>query len=218
MSVECSVESTPCPHCHTPIPADRLRTANYDGYCTGCMEWEYRIVEHRLYSRPYAGDLIRVIYEPEWKRSAMDIVDQRKARAIKLPDAATEPEPASNAPKPPDKITAAIALLRQHPEWTDKAIAAEVGCSPANLSKSHLWRAARQGIKGQGQETHHRAKRHRGTEMDEYADNQEQDAPPPVTCQSCGDPAGADANGKTLTHKGKSCCLECWQELTGMSG
>jgi hypothetical protein len=108
----------------------------------------------------------------------------------------------------------ALVLLFRHPDWTDKKIASEVGCSGSYLSQQPMWRAARTSIQGMGQEGKHRAGRHLGHNMDQY-----QDGRPPtsqasgMSCASCTDPAGTDNRGRTLTRKGKSYCLECWSEL-----
>jgi hypothetical protein len=69
-----------------------------------------------------------------------------------------------------DKLSLAIALLRKHPDWSDRKIASEVECSGAYLSQKKEWRAARKVIKGLGQESQHRDRRHRGHDMDQYAD------------------------------------------------
>jgi hypothetical protein len=102
--------------------------------------------------------------------------------------------------RPPDKITLALAVLRRHPEWTDRIIAERVGCTPSNLSKSVMWRAARKALKFIGRE---RA--------------EECELEPMVLCASCEDPAGIDANGRTLRHDGEPRCLECYHELKGIA-
>jgi hypothetical protein len=112
---------------------------------------------------------------------------------------------------PANKLEMALAVLFAHPEWSAAKIARKVGCTGAYLSKQPKWRAARDGIKGLGQEDKRRADRHRGHDMDQYQDDAEQPAPVPQ-CE-CGDPAGADAAGKLLVHKGKPRCSQCWAEL-----
>jgi hypothetical protein len=115
-----------------------------------------------------------------------------------------------------NSIEKALGLLSKHPDWPDKRIAEAAGCSPANLSGNPKYRAAREAIKGIGQESRIRSKKHRGKDMDQYADAEESTDEPPLVCASkgCEDPAGMDANGKTLTYKGKPRCLGCWKELT----
>jgi hypothetical protein len=50
------------------------------------------------------------------------------------------------------KLAAALGMLAIHPEWSDRKIAAAVGCSGAYLSQQSKWRAARKAIRGVGQE------------------------------------------------------------------
>jgi hypothetical protein len=159
MLISDTLESN-CPKCYEPVTIYNP-THGAAGYCKECLSCDWLVV-----SQPVIQDgvVIRGIlrHEVKWRRSSKADVDARMERAGLLPVAtaptsepltdASEPLAAEPTAKPPDKITEAIALLRKHPNWTDKAIAEEVGCSPANLSKSLFYRAARQGIKGLGQE------------------------------------------------------------------
>src|SRR5262249_4528143 len=114
------------------------------------------------------------------------------------------------------KLEMALAVLATHPGWSDRRIAAQVGCSGAYLSKQEKWRAARSAIKGVGQEDKHRAGQNRGTVMDQYADRSSGSPKlAPVLCASkgCGDLAGRDADGNLLMHQGEPRCPECWGEL-----
>ncbi len=101
-------------------------------------------------------------------------VEQRLAwtqlMAIQTPPTET-PAPPPNEPKL-DKLSVALALLRKHPDWSDKKIAQKANCSPAYLSQNKTYRIARDAIKGFGQETQHRSSRYRGTDMDEYDDDE----------------------------------------------
>jgi hypothetical protein len=139
--------------------------------------------------------------------------------------ASAEPQPATTDPapsaeqvvEPPNKIAMALALLVDHPDWTDKAIAEAVGCSGAYLSNNRRYRAARKAIKGQGQDDRQRSRKHRGSAMDEYADALKEPLPV-VTCSAkgCDDPAGKNEQDELLTHKGKPYCRECWLEVKGL--
>jgi hypothetical protein len=141
-----------------------------------------------------------------------------------LPAPTVEEQPGGDSPVL-DKITQAIALKQKHPDWTAKRIAGVVGCAPANLSQSPRWKMVNRAIKGVGQQASRRegedrrAKarggRHRGTDMDQYADNRagQPKLTPVLGCASCGDGADTDADGKPLVFDGKPCCRECWDEL-----
>jgi hypothetical protein len=119
-------------------------------------------------------------------------------------------------PTPAGKLEQALAKLAMHPEWSDRKIAQEVGCSGPYLSKQPKWRAARAAIKGVGQEDKHRAAKHHGHDMDQYPDDAEDrysTGQSPVPKCLCGDQAETDATGKPLMHEGKPRCRECWDEL-----
>jgi hypothetical protein len=102
------------------------------------------------------------------------------------PGAAEAEETANTAEqigaRSPDKITVAIGILSKHPEWTDRQIADAAGCTAPNLSQSTRWRTAREAVKGIGEEERKsggkqrgrdKANKHRGTDMDQYADDEE---------------------------------------------
>jgi hypothetical protein len=96
------------------------------------------------------------------------------ATALSKPQPPPQPtEPATTGPaaRPLNKIAAALALLIEYPDWTNKAIAEAVGCSPPYLSQNSQFLAARKAIKGIGQESRQRSHKHRGSDMDEYADD-----------------------------------------------
>jgi hypothetical protein len=90
--------------------------------------------------------------------------------------------PPKPSAEPTDKISLALAILRKHPEWSDRKVAETVGCTPSNLSQSKAWKAARKAIRGIGEEGIRRGGKHRardnsnknrGRDMDQYADDDE---------------------------------------------
>lgn len=70
------------------------------------------------------------------------------------------------------KLATALALLSEHPDWTTKGVALAVGCHPKYLSGSRRYKAARKAIKGIGQEDAIRGAKWRGTNMDQYGDEE----------------------------------------------
>jgi hypothetical protein len=93
------------------------------------------------------------------------------AADVPTPAAPAEPPPEPTPPAEPlSKLGVALVLLSEHPDWTDKAIAEAAGCSGAYLSQNKRYQAARNAIKGIGQESRKRSRKHRGSDMDEYAD------------------------------------------------
>ena len=147
----------------------------------------------------------------EWLRAALKARDLQDKHA---------PAPAAGEFSPrKDKLSLALGVLAVHPQWSARRIAREVGCSGAYLSSCSKWRAAREAIKGIGQEGQHKAPWHRGHDMDEYAADAEgqppagQAAGPVCASKGCGDPAGVDAAGKPLLHAGKPYRPECWAEM-----
>jgi hypothetical protein len=122
------------------------------------------------------------------------------------------------------KVDQAVLLAMKHPDWSPTKIADEVGCTLANLSQSRRWQTVMEAREaaGQGKDLREgndaRARdhggRHRGANMDEYADRGTE-GPGAATmppCASCGDPAGTDSEGRLLVHEGKPRCLACWSE------
>jgi hypothetical protein len=55
-------------------------------------------------------------------------------------------QPASKAPAV-SKITLAIAIRSQHPEWSDIGVAGQAGCNPKTLSRSKKYRAVREAVR-----------------------------------------------------------------------
>lgn len=113
----------------------------------------------------------------EWHSGVLDWLTNRERLEAEIRGSDDKPSPvlASRVPHgerltAPDKISHAMVILSKHPDWTARRIAEAVGCSPANLSQSPKWKAARKAIKGLGQERIPHAKRHRGHDMDEYSD------------------------------------------------
>lgn len=49
-----------------------------------------------------------------------------------------KPESLEPAMKP-DPVAVAVALKKQHPDWSDRKIAAQAGCSPSKLSRDALY-------------------------------------------------------------------------------
>ncbi len=143
--------------------------------------------------------------------------DQAGAEPADQTEGEKVPAPAGDKQAAPvGKLAKAIGVLSQHPDWSDRRIAKEVGCTGTYLSNQPKWRAARKAIKGIGQEVQHQADRHLGHDMDQYqADGAGDQSRPVLKCESCGDPAGMDAAGRPLIHDGKPRCLDCWTELTG---
>ena len=70
-------------------------------------------------------------------------------------------------------ISKAIAALFDHPEWSNEQIAELVGCNTTYLSQNTRFRELRKSIKGIGQESRLRSKRHLGNDMDAYRDSRE---------------------------------------------
>jgi hypothetical protein len=179
----------PCPKCNTPIPTD-LPVGSH-GWCKGCKEYSYSIVllrqvvahtyewRHlRAAGYPVDGmDAAILVREARWERSIAQAGQPPTAPAAPLPEpaatptsSASNPAPTGPAAKPLRKLSVALVLLSEHPDWTDKAIAEAAGCSGAYLSKNLRYRAAREAIKGIGQESRQRSRKHRGSDMDEYAE------------------------------------------------
>jgi hypothetical protein len=72
------------------------------------------------------------------------------------PEGPEEPPPVSLASVPvrrqkrPSKIALAIAVLSEHPDWTNAEIATRVHCNVKSLSNSKKFKAARNAIKAAG--------------------------------------------------------------------
>lgn len=102
-----------------------------------------------------------VLYEPESARLAIAAHDskalltiQAAARTVKPVDEPPPPDDAQQAVDDPKKrepyqwLAEALVLLKDHPDWSDRKIAREVGVSPATLSRSKPFQAAKkQGAK-----------------------------------------------------------------------
>jgi hypothetical protein len=204
-------EYCPNPKCDAPVTVNQ--TPGATGWCQACMEREYVVVSEPVIQDGVILSIRRL--KVQWCRSSAEDVAARKERAGLLSSAPTPQQTAGPAAKRPNKIAAVLGLLAMHPDWTDKAIAEAVGCSLPNLSKNKRYRAAREAIKGQGQEARQRSRKHRGSDMDEYADAPKETLPV-VTCSACGDPAGKDERGELLTHEGKYYCQGCWLEKKGL--
>jgi len=95
--------------------------------------------------------------------------------AALISGAAQSPPNESDPSRKPkaSKIAAAIGVLSQHPEWTNKEIASAVGCNPKYLSQQPSFKAARKAIRGIGLESYARSRRYRGRDMDAYTDDHE---------------------------------------------
>jgi hypothetical protein len=78
--------------------------------------------------------------------------------------------PTGGADGSASKIAQAIAILWDHPEWTDKEIAAAAGCSPEHLCRNDKYQAARAAMRDYQKSLLPRAKQHRGSDMDEYGE------------------------------------------------
>jgi hypothetical protein len=70
------------------------------------------------------------------------------------------------------KIATALAVLSDHPDWTNQQIAQTAGCNVKYLSQSQKFKAARQAVRGLGRESCHKSGRRRGSNMDEYEDDE----------------------------------------------
>jgi hypothetical protein len=106
-----------------------------------------------------------------------DRAGTRQANVVAPKDPTAEPTSSRTAQGTADATTeaataidAAIGLLAKHPDWTDFRIAKAAGCTPPNLSKSGRYQAAREAIKKLGEEGSRHNARHRGADMDQYAD------------------------------------------------
>lgn len=95
-----------------------------------------------------ASNLIRSSY-PGSEASAVSVilVDGRQLM-LPIPAAPIQKKTDQNV----NKITLALAVLSQHPDWSNAKIAEEAGCHVGSLSNSAKFREARRLIKGLGQE------------------------------------------------------------------
>jgi hypothetical protein len=75
--------------------------------------------------------------------------------------------------KKPSKLALALAVLHDHPDWTNKQIAEHAGCNDKYLSQNETFKAARKAIQGIGQEALPRDKQYRGSGMEAYAEADE---------------------------------------------
>jgi hypothetical protein len=92
-------------------------------------------------------------YEP-WPQRVQQLIEQRSA--------ARSPPDAGAKHKQPSKKARAIALLSEHPDWSNKKIAAQVPCNAKVLSQDPKFRAARRAVKKLG-----KAELPRGSKGDE---------------------------------------------------
>jgi len=82
---------------------------------------------------------------------------------------ATAPAQRDIAPvAPASKQALAIAVLMDHPDWAVKRVAKAAGCSPAYLSRSAAYQAARECVKDLGKDSLRIGKKPRGTRLGEY--------------------------------------------------
>jgi hypothetical protein len=121
--------------------------------------------------KSFDGEALRA--EAEWELAKMGEFLTSPAAAG---DQATGARPSGGAGEstmpasPPSKLARALAVLQDHPDWTNKQIANAAGCNPKYLSQNRKFRAAREAIRGIGQETLARDQRFRGSDMDAYED------------------------------------------------
>jgi len=85
-------------------------------------------------NRRYLQDEFDALY----KRGQVEIARQILVPKAKEPAESTAPIDRS------DREAKAVVLLQKHPEWSDRAVAKEVGCSPSTLSRSALYQKAKQ--------------------------------------------------------------------------
>ena len=183
------------------------------------------VVEGRWPTGPLCVELIR----PLNPKPASPKLDAGPATGQTPASKDHPPHTPGGTPVPVDRITQAIAIKQKHPDWTAKRIAEAVGCSEPNLSQSPRWRTVVEAIREVGRQDARReggdrrgkdrGGKHRGRNMSQYADEISELAPSgPAAgsrCASCGDPAGTDADGKSLMHEGKPHCRCVWEELAG---
>lgn len=83
---------------------------------------------------------------PDWARPPMRKVEAGDGVIVYVSDA-PESAPTANAPAEPTakvgKESRALALLVEHPDWTDVRIAKEAGCARTSLARMPLYTAAR---------------------------------------------------------------------------
>jgi hypothetical protein len=91
--------------------------------------------------------------------------------ALAQPEWQPDAEPGTRRARPTSKLALALAVLHDHPDWTNKRIAAAAECNPKYLSQSSKFKAARAAIKGIGREQFHRERRNRGSDMTAYPDD-----------------------------------------------
>jgi hypothetical protein len=68
------------------------------------------------------------------------------------------------------KLALALAVLKDHPDWTLERIASLAGCHEKYLSRSKKFRDARKVIRAIGKEENRHEKKHLGHDMDTYSD------------------------------------------------
>lgn len=100
---------------------------------------------------------------PKTQKRFTEYVRLMQASGYKLPP------PERSAGRPPQEyrvaspVAAALAMLILHPDWSDKEIAAFVGCRPATLSESPLYTKAREALAAGRQEMDRGAKSRDGS-------------------------------------------------------
>jgi hypothetical protein len=81
-----------------------------------------------------------------------------------------QPASCQTVPAKTSKIALALAVLTDHPDWTNEKIAGAAGCNVKYLSQAPKFKTARAAIRGLGHERQTRDRRSRGADMDRYAE------------------------------------------------
>jgi hypothetical protein len=104
--------------------------------------------------------------------SAQPAVSQTNGNPTKgtLSDGKSTEATTSSKRKGPSKVAVAIAILSEHPEWKVKDIAAKVPCNVKTLSKSLLFKAARNAIKEAGRSAAPRGQKDRDGNVEAWED------------------------------------------------
>jgi hypothetical protein len=127
--------------------------------------WKVTADDHPIPIRVPTGRRVEYLITTQSLWEAF-VASWRRSKMAALP-------PRENAEKPAgtitlSKIDQALAVLSSHPNWTNRQIAHQVGCSATYLSQSSKFSATREAIKAMGQEDLRRSRKNRGADMDAY--------------------------------------------------
>jgi hypothetical protein len=99
-------------------------------------------------------------------------IDARLPKSTEPIEIGNDRKPANDTTrKKISKMSMALAVLAEHPEWSNEQVAASVGCHPKSLSRNKQFKNVRRMVRGLGQESMRHSERSRGPDLDEYEDD-----------------------------------------------